>query len=67
METLYTILENLFLGYFGNEVIDSVGIALNWVCFLIMVFIIFLPVVMIFAVIGMIRRIGKNGGGWDNV
>lgn len=67
METLYTILENLFLGYFGNEVIYSVGIALNWVCFLIMVFIIFLPVVMIFAVIGMIRRIGKNRGGWDNV
>jgi len=67
METLYTILENLFLSYFGNEVINSVGIALNWVCFLIMLLIVFMPIIMIFLVLSLIRKIGGRRGGWDNV
>lgn len=66
METLYTLLENLFLTYFGNEVIYSVMIALNWICFLIMVFLVFLPVIMFLMIIGVIRKMGRRGG-WDNV
>jgi hypothetical protein len=62
METLYTILENLYLTYFSNETIYSVMIALNWVCFLIMIILIFMPIIMFFSIIFIIRKIKRSRG-----